>query len=377
MIHAPDIVGAEVGGPCHALGVRWKRLPLAVLIGLCLISSARAESKVDGVSLPTLLSQQGFIPPEGFKALVVVLPERGSQDPARVYDWRGTSDDRDDWWPASSVKLFAAVAALETTHRLGFGPRTQVTFEYPEGPVTLRLDRIVKDALIPSNNLAFDRLVEIAGFDALHRDFFSKKHGLQNTVLLRGYGGRIKDPVTQSGTNLNSPPITLSFGKKQKQLPERNGKPRGTCPEQGNCTSLAELAETLRRVMLHDELPETERFDLGPDELALLHSALGATRPRGENIVDGLRAGFGLERPVTLHHKAGFALKWMSDAVLVEETATGKRYVVALAGFPGRESLDQAALLIGKLLAQGAFDSEPPAMPMPAPIAAPVTAKAP
>lgn len=307
------------------------------------------------------MSQLGFTPPEGFKALVVVLPARGSAAPARTYDWRGTSDDRDDWWPASSVKLFAATAALETTHRLGFGPRTQVTFEYPEGPVTMRLDRIVKDALIPSNNLAFDRLVEITGFDALHREFFSKKHGFQNTVLLRGYGGRIKDPVTQSGTNLNSPPITLSFGKKQKQLPERNGQVRKLeCPEQGNCTSLAELAETLRRVMLHDELPENERFDLGKAELELLHSALGATRPRGENIVDGLRAGFGPERPITLHHKAGFALKWMSDAVLVEEPATGKRWLVALAGYPGRESLDQASLIIGKLLASGELEARQP-----------------
>ena len=333
------------------------------------------------MSLPTLLSQSGFTPPEGFKALVVVLPKRGAAGPARAYDWHGTSADRDNWWPASSVKLFAAVAALETTHRLGFGPRTQVTYEYPEGPVTLRLDRIVKDALIPSNNLAYDRLIEIAGFDALHRQFFTKQHGFQNTVLLRAYGGRIKDPVTQSGINLNSPPITLSFGKKQKQLPERNGKRRGECPEQGNCTSLAELAETLRRVMLHDELPEAERFDLGEAELELLHSALGSPRPRGENIVDGLRAGFGAihgaGRELRMHHKAGFALKWMSDAVLVEEIASGQRYLVALAGYPGRESLDQAALLIGKLLAQGAFATDPPALPMPAPIGTPITAQTP
>ena len=328
---------------------------LAVLVGLGLSSSTHAQDKVDGECLPTLLAAEGFTPPEAFKALVIVLPKRGSQEPARAYDWHGTSADREGWWPASSIKLFAAVAALETTHRLGFGPRTQVTFEYPEGPVQLRLDRVVKDALIPSNNLAFDRLVEIVGFDALHREFFTKKNGFSNTVFQRGYGGRIKDPVTQSGTNLNSPPITLSFGKRHKTLPERNGKPRGQCPEQGNCTSLRELAETLRRVMLHEELLEAERFDLGPDELALLRSALGTPRSRGENIVDGLRAGYGAERALTLHHKAGFALKWMSDNLLVEEPATGDRYIVALAGYPGRESLDQASLLIGKLLARGAF----------------------
>jgi hypothetical protein len=339
--------------------VSWKRLALLVFVGLSLISRARADGKVDEVSLPTLLSQQGFTPPEGFKALVVVLPARGATGEPRAFDWHGTSDDQGDWWPASSVKLYAAVAALETAHRSGFGPRAQVTFEYADGPVTERLDRLVKEALIPSNNLAFDRLVEIAGFDALHREFFSKKHGLSRTVLFRAYGGRLRDPVTNNGINLHSPPITLSFGKKQKQLPERHGKPskRLECPEQGNCTSLAELAEAVRRVVLHDELPEGERFDLGEASVELLRSALAAPRPRGENIVDGLRAGFGAERPITVHHKAGFALKWMSDAVLVEEPATGKRYLVALAGYPGRESLDQASLLIGKLLASGAFDA--------------------
>jgi hypothetical protein len=328
------------------------------------------------VSLPTVMSQQGFTPPEGFKALVIVLPARGSAAAARVYDWHGTSADRDNWWPASTVKLYAAVAALETAHRLGFGPRAQVTYEYPEGPVTLRLDRIVKEALIPSNNLAYDRLVEIVGFDALHRDFFSKKNGFQNTVLLRAYGGRIKEPITNRGENLNSPPITLRFGKKEKALPERNGKPskKLECPEQGNCTSLRELAETLRRVVMHDELPEADRFDLGKSELELLHGALSSVRPRGENIVDGLRAGFGPERELRMHHKAGFALKWMSDAVFVEEVATGKRYIVALAGYPGRESLDQASLVIGKLLAAGAFDTDPPATPMPTPMPAPIKA---
>jgi hypothetical protein len=60
---------------------------------------------------------------------------------------------------------------------------------------------------------------------------------------------------------------------------------------------------------------------------------------------------------LTLHHKAGFALKWMSDNVFVEEVATGDRFIVALAGYPGRESLDQASLLIGKLLARGAFNA--------------------
>ena len=103
----------------------------AVAAGLCLHLPARAHEKPekpDEVALPALMTQAGFVPPEGFKALVMVLPARGQAQAApRLYDWHGTSDDRDDWWPASTVKLYAAVGALQAAHRLGFGPRALVT----------------------------------------------------------------------------------------------------------------------------------------------------------------------------------------------------------------------------------------------------------
>jgi len=350
--------------------------------------------KLDRRTLPKLLAARGFTPPRRFKALVVVVEPRfgtgaapAPDDPYgrlrfRAFDWRGTSQDRTDWWPASSVKLFAATAALEAVHGLGFTPAARVTFHYdrstglplrPNGrdpardePVTLPLERIVRAAITPSDNQAFDRLVEVVGSDRLNGRFLRPRHGLRDTVLLRSYAYRVVDPATGHGSSRHSPPLTLVEGSRTRRLPERHGTGEYPC-EQGNCSSLRDLAEVMRRVMLHEELPERERFDLGPAELSLLRDALSAPRERGNGVVDGLRAAFG-GRPVRLYHKPGYALRWFSDVVFVEAADTGERWIVAMAGYPGRGALDDAARRVGALLADGPL-RPPPAVVEAAPAA--------
>jgi len=335
-----------------------RRITRHLVLLACLVHASGALAQVrpiEGETLPRLLQSQGFSPPERFKALVIMIDRGrpGAPPTYRAFDWHGTADDRADWWPASTVKLFAAVAALEKTHALGMTPRAMLTYRYVDAPVTLRVDAVVRAALIESNNTAYDRLVEIVGFDELNGGFFVPRNGFISTVLLRGYGGRIRDPVTGSGTLRQAPMITLREGARSATIPERNGRGTYTCPEQGNCTSLLELAETMRRVMLHEQLPASERFALGRPELALMRECLAAPRPRGNGVVDGLRAAFG--RRVRLYHKPGFALQWFSDVVFVEHTRTHARWIVAMAGYPGRPALDDAARRVGGLLASGAL----------------------
>ena len=324
---------------------------LVILLLAALAAPAHAATpELDQTTLPALLDARKVPLPKHFKALVLVVGTDGAV--TRAYDTGGASDDREDWWPASCVKLFAAVAALEKTHALGFTPGARVTWGYEKKPVTLSLAAVVRRALIPSDNVAFDRLVEIVGFDDLNGRFFVPRNGLGSTVLLRAYGGRVKNPVTGHGSNRHSPPITLREGKHEETLPARTGEGTFECPDQGNCTTLRELAEAMRRVVMHEKLPETERFALGEVELTLLRRSLSAKRPRGNGVVDGLAQGLGDER-VTLYHKPGFARRWFSDVVFVDWKGKGRRYIVAMAGYPGRDALDAPALAVGKLLRAG------------------------
>jgi hypothetical protein len=326
-------------------------LQLAWLVGV-----AHAQpTDVDETLLADRLVAAGFEAPPTFKALVGEVARDGTS--VRWYDWRGTSDDRDDWWPASTVKLYAAIAALERARAMGYPPLAWLTFHYEgeEGePVRLRLSQIVRRAIVPSDNAAFDQLVELVGFDELHERFFSARNGFTNTVFLRAYGGRNRDPETGFSRNRRSPAITIEHGGRRRRLEPRDGAGRYECPDHGNCTTLRELAEAMRRVMLHERLPEDQRFALGPEELALLRSALVAERPeRAELLADALRRGFGESVPIRIHHKPGYAYRWASDVMFVERTDTGASWIIALAAQNDRRVIDDPLERIGALLARG------------------------
>ena len=339
-------------------------------------SPSGAPAVVDGTRLERLLLARGFTPPPRFKALVVELgggvrrapagstgEPAGAAEPAATYfDWRGTSDDRDDWWPASSVKLYAAIAALEVLHGLGFSPNAALTFHYDaagEEEVTLPLAQIVDAAIVPSNNAAFNRLVEIVGFDGINRDFFTARNGLGGTVFLRAYNATRRDPITGHGVNRYSPRISIVEGTRHGELPARVGSGQYPCPDQGNCTTLRQLAEAMRRVMLHEHLPAAGRFALGPRELAVLRRALLSDgREHGILLVEALQLGFGADVPLRVYHKPGYANRWISDVMFVRRTDTDQRWLVALAAWSGRRVLDEALRHVGAILASGELGCE-------------------
>lgn len=332
-------------------------LPILGATSLVAPASAAAQvAEVDEEHLPALFAEAGYETPETLKALVgiVDLPADGPPR-AQWFDWRGTSTDRDDWWPASSIKLYAAVAALERSRELGFQPAAMLTYHYEsedENEYRGRLSQIVSHAIVASNNLAFDRLVEFVGMDYLNRRFFTAANGLEHTAFLRAYGGRNRNPDNGHAVNRHSPPITVQRGRRVRELPARDGRGRYECPDQGNCTTLRDLAGSIYRVMLHEHLPEEGRYDLGERELALLRSTLEAPRrAHGELLVAALRRGFGDEVPIRIYHKPGYAYRWSSDVIFVHRTDTDERFIIALAAHPGRRVIDEALTRIGAFLA--------------------------
>lgn len=322
---------------------------------------------IDSVVLAKELKKQGFNPPKDFKALVVVVaPDRHKGYTSTVYDYKGTSTDATNWWPASSIKLYAAIAALEKATLMGFSPKATLTYHYEDKPFDITLERLVKQALIPSDNWSYDRLVEFVGFEELNHEFLTPAKGFSKTVLQRAYGARLRIGEKQRGTLRHSPKIDIAEGRFRKELPERSGKSRfDDCQDEGNCTPLVDLAEAMRRVVLHEQLAEQQRFSLGPAHLKLLHSALSAPRPRGNGVVDGLRAGMG-KMAATLYHKPGFALQWFSDVVFVAPRGQKTKYIVAMAGYPGRSALDEASRHIGNLIRKKVLKPQvPPSAPPP------------
>lgn len=167
-----------------------------------------------------------------------------------------------NFWPASSIKVLAAIGALEFVGQQGFTGAATVAF----GNGAPRTIRSIYDAAIRiSDNAAYDALVEIAGVDYLNREFLTPARGFPATVIQRSY--------TAGGNLRTNPTLTLVEGGKRVVIPARTGRIDTDCP-QGQCSSLFEMSESVRRLVLHTEIPQAERFRIASTDVIGLNSAL-------------------------------------------------------------------------------------------------------
>ena len=361
-----------------------------------------SDGMIDSETLPRLLAERGYEAHKTFKALVVEVVElKEGGHCYRYFDFNGTSNDRENWWPASNIKIFAAVGALMKLSGWGFGPKAKLHFGYiasklwsrdelptkerkrkkelrrraklkkkgkwkPLEDVEITAEsRLVRKGITHSDNRSYDRLVELAGYEWLNDTLLSDWYGLGRTTLQRSYGGRVRYPDSWRGSLRHAAPLTVKEGDKEKSREEsRSERAYEDCPKQGNCTTLLNLAEVMRRVMMHEDLQEEQRFAISPENLKLLRQALAGKRERGLGVVDGMKKVFGADQ-VKVYHKPGYAMKWFSDVVFVDYPIDGRKWVVAMAAHGGRGVLDEAAALVAELMKSGAL-SQPipdPALP--------------
>lgn len=308
--------------------------------------------RVDIKLLETLMRAKGFRPPRGFKALVVEIELKGGRiHRERPFSWRTTHDDA-DWNPGSTIKLFSAIGALELLHAKGLKPNTTATFHRGGKSRKFRVDHLVRDALGPSKNHAHNRLVQIAGYDWLNGRVLSKNRGFQHAAIHRPYERstwRGPDTFKKGG-----PKIVLRHGKRKRTLHRRKAKREYVCAGSGACATPSDLAMGMRRLMLHEQLPAGRRFRIDSRALRTIRDALKSVRKRGNEVVSALRKADKRKRWV-FYHKPGYAGDWMSDVVYVYQRRSSRRWIVVVAGNPGRDTVKQGARVIGELLAEDAF----------------------
>lgn len=212
-------------------------------------------------SLDAALAAAGFNVPAGAAVYAAKVTKEGG---ALAYeDFEGGAGALGtNFWPASSIKVLAAVGALEFIGSQGFTGSATVSF----GNGGTRTVKSIYDAAVRiSDNAAYDLLVEIAGVDYLNKEFLTPARGFPKTVIQRSY--------TVGGNVRATPAMTLTEGSKKTVVPARSGKVDTDCP-QGQCSNLFEMSESVRRVVLHSEIPESERFKLVPADVTGLNSAL-------------------------------------------------------------------------------------------------------
>jgi hypothetical protein len=256
----------------------------------------------------TTLAAEGVSVPEGANLFAARIVDGGPSPAYALYEAGGGAFST-AFYPASAIKVLAAVGALELAHASGFTGEALVDgvyalWEYYDGAIRY------------SSNADYDTLVRIAGLDWLNERFLPSR-GYHATRIQEAYAGG--EGVAES------PAVELTEGGRELLVPERHGLDDYGCGA-ANCSTLFELADSVRRVVLHDELPPEERFAIAPADVAGLQDALlGAESWIGR----GVEAALGPD--ATVYSKPGWTTGYdCVDVGLVVDEATSRRYLVGV-----------------------------------------------
>ncbi len=315
-------------------------------------------------------------------AVCVVTTDAAGTPHFTWHDWRGTAD-RTDFWPASTIKLYAVVAALELLTERGYPLDTTVTFSHgsADGTWTVDCARTVREMLSEvfrrSSNEDYTLLLRLVGLDRLNSRFLVPEKGFAHSALMRGYVlGRPYGYVREEPQR-----IRLSHGARS-ETHEHTWTGRSYSEERGatvidaktgNVTTPRELVECLRRVLFHEKLPAAERYALTREQLAFLRSGGGGlTGLETRNADSGPYAWTGAAETVfpaaKFWHKCGLISNYALEIAAVDDTAHGGPFYllapVAAAGSSTTPVTGQKIITeMSRRIAEWAKSSAPPPQP--------------
>ena len=333
-------------------------------------SCAWRSEDVDTTKLAAILSARNFHPPSNFRAFVGVLDVQGDGiRHIKTFDWDGSGADPNGWNPASTIKIFSAAGAIEEMRAHGLHKGGEVIFDYPRGKRAFSFSELLWLAIWESDNIAHDRLMQIAGFDRLHAtNGVLARAGLTHSAVMRAYMTHEWEAEGHNRSFKDAPGFTVKAGKKTVKVPPREGTATPPC-KSAACTSLQELSKMLCTVMMHEQLPVKNRLDLGDGkENSLLKQFREALRTKRTKHPDGTWQAFADAFPgkksaagaaSNVYKKGGFADDWVSDNLFIRGNGN-RRYLVAISAHGGRTALDHAAKLIADVLKRDLLVPAPP-----------------
>src|SRR5919202_1523867 len=194
----------------------------------------------------TTLAAEGVVVPDGANVFPARVVDGGPSPAYMLYEAGGGAFDG-TVFPASSIKVLAAVGALEQAYAAGFTGDAIVDDAYS-------LADYYDAAIRYSSNEDYDVLVRIAGVEWLNDEF----------LPARGYTStRIQEAYADDDQVAESPAVHLVERGRELVLPERSADEDYGC-EASNCSNLFDLVDSVRRVVLAGDIPADEGFEVAP-----------------------------------------------------------------------------------------------------------------
>jgi hypothetical protein len=288
-------------------------------------------------------------------AVCVVTSQADGKHSFTWHDYRNTADAT-DFWPASTIKLYPAIAALELINERGFATESAtVTFERgrPDGKWTLDCSRTMTEMLSEvfrrSSNEDYTLLLRMVGIDGINTRFLTPERGFPHSALMRGY------VLARPHVYKKEEPqrITLRDATGRNEVIEHTwsghsyAQDRGVAVfdvKTGNLTSPRELGECLKRVLFHEELPEAERYRLTPEQLEYLRKGRDGffgleTKGKDSGPIaweSGVEKVFPKAR---FFHKCGTIGSYALEVAYVDDSAeSGKKFILVPAVQAGSDT---------------------------------------
>jgi hypothetical protein len=272
-------------------------------------------------------------------SVCVVTAGEGGRPAFSWHDYRGTAT-RCDFWPASTIKVYAVIAALELLSERGFPLDTTVSFEHRESDGRWVLDcaRTVREMLSEtfrrSSNEDYTLLLRLVGIDRLNTRFLTPERGFGRSALMRGYvAGRPWNYVREEPQRirLRSADGVMSETHEHTWSGRFYAEERGATvidAKTGNVTTPRDLVECLRRVLYHEHLPASEQYRLTTEQLAFLRTGGdGLTGLETRNEASGPTAWAGAAETVfpqaRFFHKCGLISNYALEIAAVDDAAQG------------------------------------------------------
>lgn len=289
-------------------------------------------------------------------ASVCIVDTQPDGRPAFTWHEYRHSGATTDFWPASAIKLYAAVAALELIEERGFPLDSAVIFEHRESDGRWVLDcaRTMREMLSAvfrrSSNEDYTLLLRLVGIDRINTQLLIPERGFPHSALMRGYVlGRPYGYPREEAQRIT---LRRAEDGKTEQLEHLwsgrfYAEERGCTvidAKTGNVTSAREMADCLRRVLFHELLPDQERYRLSAEAVEFLRTG-GAglcgleTRESASGPLawkDGAEAVFPKAR---FFHKCGVISNYALEVAYVDDAAnSGKRFILVPVVAAGSES---------------------------------------
>ena len=319
-------------------------------------------------ALATTLDEalDGIAPDVKKWASVCIVTDRPDGTPEYAWhDYLGRSDER-DFWPASAIKLYTAVAALELLAERRFPLDTTLTFEHHEGAGAWAVDcartlrEMLGEVFRRSSNEDYTLLLRLVGIDRINTRFLIPEKGFPHSALMRGYVlGRPYGYVREESQRIVLRAADRSETVEHTWSGRFHAEERGATvidARTGNVTSPRELAECLRRILFHERLPESERYALTAEQLDFLRHGGGGQRGLENKDADsdplawkgGLDTVFPKAR---FFHKCGWISSHALEVAYLDDSAqSGRRFILVPVVAAGDDTRpERGQILIGKM----------------------------